>query len=110
MIYDLAMNQASRLSGWNKSMAISRTLLAVANLLVLVNIAHAANLQCTTADKSSWLPPAQIKKMLEQHGFTNVGAIKANDGNCYVVQATDNTGAKKTLYLDPTDGALMALE
>jgi len=48
--------------------------------------------------------------MLEQHGFTNVGALKPDDGNCYVVQATDNTGAKKTLYLDPTDGALMAME
>jgi hypothetical protein len=71
---------------------------------------HAASIQCTTADRSAWLPPAKVKAMLEQHGFTNVGAPKANDGNCYVVQATDNTGAKKTLYLDPTDGALMAME
>ena len=72
--------------------------------------AHAASIQCTTADKSTWLAPAKVKAMLEQHGFTNVGAPKPNDGNCYVVQATDNTGAKKTLYLDPTDGALMAME
>jgi hypothetical protein len=72
--------------------------------------AYAANVQCTTADKSTWLPAAQVKKMLEQHGFTKVGAPKAGDGNCYVVQATDNTGAKKTLYLNPTDGALMAME
>jgi hypothetical protein len=48
--------------------------------------------------------------MLQQHGFANVGAINPDAGNCYVVQATDNTGAKKTLYLDPTDGALMAME
>jgi hypothetical protein len=71
---------------------------------------HAADLQCTTADKSDWLPPAQVRAMLEQHGFTNVGAPKPDDGNCYVVQATDNAGAKKTLYLNPTDGALMAME
>ena len=73
-------------------------------------LAHAAGIQCTTADKSAWLPPAKVKAMLEQHGFTNVSAPKANDGNCYVVQATDNSGAKKTLYLNPTDGTLMAME
>ena len=72
--------------------------------------AQAAEVQCTTADRSAWLPPAKVKAMLEQHGFTNVGAPRPNDGNCYVVQATDNTGANKTLYLDPTDGALMAME
>jgi hypothetical protein len=71
---------------------------------------HAAGIQCTTADKSAWLSPAKVKAMLEQHGFTNVGAPKPSDGNCYVVQATDNSGAKKTLYLNPTDGALMAME
>ena len=78
--------------------------------LAITPIAHAASIQCTTADKSAWLSPATVKAMLEQHGFTNVGAPAPNDGNCYVVQATDNTGAKKTLYLDPTDGALMAME
>ena len=78
--------------------------------LSIASLAYAASVQCTTADKSAWLSPAKVKAMLEQHGFTNVGAPKAGDGNCYVVQATDNTGAKKTLYLDPTDGALMAME
>ncbi|MBA4098374.1 MAG: PepSY domain-containing protein [Rhodospirillum sp.] len=78
--------------------------------LSIASLAHAASVQCTTADKSAWLPPAKVKAMLEQHGFTNVGAPKPSDGNCYVVQATDNGGAKKTLYLNPTDGALMALE
>jgi hypothetical protein len=72
--------------------------------------AQADSIQCTTADKSAWLSPAKVKAMLEQHGFTGVGTPKPNDSNCYVVQATDNTGAKKTLYLDPTDGALMAME
>ena len=78
--------------------------------MAIASAAQAASIQCTTADKSAWLAPAKVKAMLEQHGFTNVGAPKASDGNCYVVQATDNTGAKKTLYLDPTDGALMAME
>ena len=85
-------------------------LLAILGSLAIVPAAEAAGLQCTTADKSTWLPPATVKEMLQQHGFANVGAIKPDAGNCYVVQATDNTGAKKTLYLDPTDGALMAME
>jgi hypothetical protein len=84
--------------------------LALLGGLALAPLARAADLQCTTADKSTWLKPAEVKKMLEQHGFTNVGTPKPNDGNCYVVQATDDAGAKKTLYLDPTDGALMAVE
>ena len=84
--------------------------LAMLGDLTIAPTVHAAGLQCTSADKSTWLPPAEVKKMLQQHGFANLGAIKANDGNCYVVQATDQTGAKKTLYLDPTDGALMGME
>jgi len=84
--------------------------LAMLGGLTIAPTVHAAGLQCTSADKSTWLPPAEVKKMLQQHGFADVGAIKANDGNCYVVQATDQTGAKKTLYLDPTDGALMGME
>ena len=72
--------------------------------------ASAASLHCTDADKSTWLSPAAIAKMLKEHGFTPVGAVTANDGNCYVVKATDQSGAAKTLYLDPTDGALMGME
>jgi hypothetical protein len=78
--------------------------------LSIASVAHAASVQCTTADKSAWLSPAKVKAMLEQHGFTSVGAPKPGDGNCYIVQATDSNGAKKTLYLNPTDGALMAME
>ena len=78
--------------------------------LVISPLAQAAGVQCTTADKSTWLPPAKVKAMLEQHGFSNVSAPKAGEGNCYVVQATDGSGARKTLYLNPTDGALMAME
>jgi len=85
-------------------------LLAILGSLAFLPAAHAAGLQCTTADKSTWMPPAKVKEMLQEHGFADVGAIKPDAGNCYVVQATDNTGAKKTLYLDPTDGALMAME
>ena len=91
-------------------MRSTATVVALLAGLSIASLAHAATVQCTTADQSTWLPAAQVKKMLEQHGFTNVGAPKPNDRNCYVVQAIDNTGAKKTLYLDPTDGALMAME
>jgi hypothetical protein len=87
--------------------------LIAASLLFTLSIlsgAQAAGVQCTTADKSTWLPPAKVKAMLEQHGFTGIATPRAGEGNCYVVQATDSSGAKKTLYLNPTDGALMAME
>ncbi len=87
-----------------------RMILAVLGILAMPATADSANLRCTEADESTWLPAAAIKKMLQEHGFADIGAVKADDGNCYVVQATDQTGAKKTLYLDPTDGALMAME
>lgn len=91
-------------------MPVSRMFPMVLICMAVATVAHAADLQCTTADQSVWLPPGQVKTMLEQHGFTNIGAIRPDDGNCYVVQATDNTGGKRTLYLNPTDGALMAME
>lgn len=91
-------------------MRVANVVLALVGGWTMAMSAHAAGLQCTDAGKSAWLSPAEVKKMLEQHGFTGVGAITPNEGNCYVVQATDNTGAKRTLYLDPTDGALMAME
>ena len=87
-----------------------RMLLALLATLAISALANAADVRCTEADKSSWLPAAAIKQLLQEHGFADIGAVKANDRNCYVVQATDQSGGKKTLYLDPTDGALMALE
>lgn len=81
-------------------------------LLALLTIqpALAAGLHCTDADKATWLPPARVVQMLREHGFTPTGTVTADSGNCYVVQATDQSGAQKTLYLDPTDGALMGME
>ena len=91
-------------------MRIRQLIIPLGLALLIAPLAQAAGLQCTTADKSTWLAPAAVLKMLREHGFTSVGAIKPDAGNCYVVQATDPTGAKKTLYLDPTDGNLMGME
>lgn len=89
---------------------MKRVLLGMLGAGLLSTVGQAADLQCTNADKSTWLPAANVQKMLQQHGFTAVGKIQVSAGNCYVVQATDQNDAKKTLYLDPTDGALMAVE
>lgn len=89
---------------------MKRVLLGMLGAGLLSTAVQAADPHCTDADKSTWLPAAQVQKMLQQHGFTGIGAAKVSGGNCYVVQATDQSGAKKTLYLDPTDGALMAVE
>jgi hypothetical protein len=89
---------------------MKRALLGLLGAALFSTMSLAADLRCTEADKSTWLPAANVQKMLQQHGFTGIGAIQVSSGNCYVVQATDQSGAKKTLYLDPTDGALMAME
>lgn len=89
---------------------MNRTLLGLLGAALFSTISAAADLHCTDADKSTWLPAANVQKMLQQHGFTAIGAVQVSAGNCYVVQATDQGGAKKILYLDPTDGALMAME
>lgn len=89
---------------------MKRALFGMLGAVLLATTGHAADLRCTDAEKSTWLPAAAVEKMLQQHGFADIGAIGVSDGNCYVVQATDQSGAKKTLYLDPVDGALMALE
>jgi hypothetical protein len=87
-----------------------RILIGATGLWMLALSAHADDLRCTDADRSTWLPAAQVQKMLRDHGFADVGAVQVDAGNCYVVQATDQSGSRKTLYLDPTSGALMALE
>lgn len=87
-----------------------RITLPLIALCLLATASAAADLHCTDADKSTWLLPAQVQKMLRDHGFGEVGAVQTTDGNCYAVPVTDQGGAKKTAYLDPTDGALMGLE
>jgi hypothetical protein len=89
---------------------MKRVVLGMLGAGLMSHAVHAADLRCTDAEKSAWLPAANVQKMLQQHGFSNVGAVQVSGGNCYVVQATDQSGARKTLYLDPTDGALMAVE
>ncbi len=89
---------------------MKRVLLGMLGAGLLSAMSVAADLRCTEADKSAWLPAASVQKMLQQHGFSAIGAVQVSGGNCYVVQATDQSGARKTLYLDPTDGALMAVE
>jgi hypothetical protein len=85
-------------------------LLGLLGACLMAAMGHAADLRCTDADKSTWLPPANVAKMLQEHGFGDVGAVSVSEGNCYVMQATDPSGARKTLYLDPTSGALMGME
>lgn len=89
---------------------MKRVLLGMLGVGLMSTAAHAVDLRCTDADRSTWLPAANVQKMLQQHGFSGIGAVQVSAGNCYVVQATDQSGAKRTLYLDPTDGALMAVE
>ena len=91
-------------------MRIAKLAAALLVSLSIAPLAHAASIQCTTADKSAWLAPAKVKVMLEQHGFTNVGAPETRRRQLLRRAGDRQYRRKKTLYLDPTDGALMAME
>jgi hypothetical protein len=50
------------------------------------------------------------KDLLKQQGYKEVREIEVTDGNCYEVYAVDSQGEKVEIYLDPTNGAMVAKE
>ena len=91
---------------------ISGSAVLLAATAGLVGMAQADNddLECTTADKASWLSEETTKDLLLSQGYKQVREIEVTDGQCYEVYAVDAQGEKVELYLDPTDGHLVAKE
>ena len=85
---------------------------AAAGIVGSVNVAAADNdeLKCTTAEKASWMSEHSTKDLLKKQGYQQVRKIKVTEGNCYEVYAIDARGDKVEVYLDPTDGKLVAKE
>lgn len=86
--------------------------LAGASLLGLGNLAFADNdeLKCTDAEQSKWMGEDATKDMLMKQGFKEVKEVEVTEGSCYEVYAVDDKGENVELYLDPTDGHLVAKE
>ncbi len=67
-------------------------------------------LKCTSVAQSAWMSQDATKDLLKQQGYQEVRKIKVTEGNCYEVYAIDAQGDKVEVYLDPTNGSLVAKE
>jgi len=85
---------------------------ATAGIAGFANLAAADNdaLKCTSAAQSAWMSQDATKDLLKQQGYQDVRTIKVTEGNCYEVYAIDAQGEKVEVYLDPTNGSLVAKE
>ena len=85
---------------------------AAAGIGSFASMASADNdeLKCTTADKAGWMSEDATKDLLKQQGYQEVRKIKVTDGNCYEVYGIDAKGEKVEVYLDPTNGNVVAKE
>lgn len=93
-------------------MAPAAILVAASALFGAAGSAMADNdsLKCTEAAKSSWMSEDATKDMLLQQGYQEVRKINVTEGQCYEVYGIDAQGEKVELYLDPTNGSIVAKE
>ncbi len=77
---------------------------AVAAILATASIAPASSLgrPCTTAGQDKWLTIEALQSKVEALGYTvRNGKLKNACGEFY---ATDKSGARVELFVDPTNG------
>jgi hypothetical protein len=87
-------------------------IVAATGIAAFAGVAAADNdeLKCTSAAQSAWMSQDATKDLLKQQGYQDVRKIKVTEGNCYEVYAIDAQGEKVEVYLDPTNGSLVAKE
>ena len=85
---------------------------AATAITTFANMAAADNdeLKCTSAAQSAWMSQDATKELLTKQGYQEVRKIKVTEGNCYEVYGIDAKGEKVEVYLDPTNGNLVAKE
>jgi hypothetical protein len=95
------------------------TLLAPAAMLVAASALFGAAgpaladndaLKCTAAAQSTWMSEDATKALLLKQGYQDIRKIKVTEGQCYEVYGIDAQGEKVEVYLDPTNGAIVAKE
>ena len=80
---------------------------AAAAILAITTLAHAGSLgrPCTTASQDKWLTIEALQSKVEALGYTvRKGKLKNACGEFY---ATDKSGARVELFVDPTNGAVV---
>ena len=88
-----------------------RHIAVIAAAAIAVASAHAAlagslDRPCTAASKDQWLTLEQLKAKAEAQGY-KISKAKMKD-TCAEIYALDANGARTELFLDPTDGAIVA--
>jgi hypothetical protein len=69
-------------------------------------LAGSLNRPCTAASKDQWLTLEQLKAKAEAQGY-KISKAKLKD-SCAEIYALDASGARTELFLDPTNGAIVA--
>ena len=115
MVWSGATFHVGTFSQWENGMTLRFAVLAAVaatGIAAFANVAAADNdeLKCTSAAQSAWMNPDATKDLLKQQGYKEVRKIKVTEGNCYEVYAIDAQGEKVEVYLDPTNGNLVAKE
>lgn len=80
------------------------TFIVLAGTLGAATVAQAGSLgrPCTSAPQSQWLPISALEAKVEALGYkVQKSKLKAACGEFY---ATDKTGARVELFVDPTNG------
>jgi hypothetical protein len=83
---------------------------AVLGGMAVTAVADNDDLKCTDTDKASWMSEDATKDFLLKQGYKEVREVEETDGHCYEVYAVDSQGEDVELYLDPTNGDVVAKE
>lgn len=86
----------------------ARLFIPAATAIILATAAGAvsASPYCARAPRDQWKPVAEARAAVEKLGY-KVDRIKIDDG-CYEVKATDKSGTRFEIKLDPTDLSMVS--
>ena len=62
---------------------------------------------CTTAPKDRWMTEVAAQAKVTAAGYTVASIKTTRAGNCFEAYATDKSGKKMELFLDPTTAEII---
>jgi hypothetical protein len=83
------------------------TLAALGAFAVSPALAASYSGTCTTAPKAQWMTEAAAQAKITGDGYTVTSIKTTRTGGCYEVYATDKSGKKMELFLDPVTAKIV---
>ncbi len=83
------------------------TLAALGAFAVSPALAASYSGTCTTAPKAKWMTEAAAQAKVTADGYTVTSIKTTRTGGCYEVYATDKSGKKMELFLDPVTAKIV---